>query len=383
MQPTEAFDAITEPFAEPAEPFTEPGEPFTEPGDPHMQTTEAFDAITEPFAEHAEPFTEPADPFMQPTDAFVQTAEPLVQQTDAFVQAAEPFIETDEPVASEGAADAELSTPARTPPSSPGGAISRHRLLVIVCALALAAVGVAGGAARKGTYTASATLQVGKVNPNSPGFYGFVQSASDLATAFSRAITAEPVLATIHRRLGLSAADAVGRLSAEPLPSSPAFRIVAGGPTAPAAIALANVTSAALISYEAHANTYSPESRRLLAQYRAASLDLARASNVAGSAAKKYASTPDAAGRRALERAQAGRAAASLRSQALASAYQLNAQSTTTRDLISLLAGATTAQSDKRSKTQLLGFIGLLGGLVIGCAIAVLYEERRGTRRAG
>jgi uncharacterized protein involved in exopolysaccharide biosynthesis len=306
-----------------------------------------------------------------------------VQPTDAFVQAAEPFIETDEPVASEGAADAELSTPARTPPSSPGGAISRHRLLVIVCALALAGVGVAGGAARKGTYTASATLQVGKVNPNSPGFYGFVQSASDLATAFSRAITAEPVLATIHRRLGLSAADAVGRLSAEPLPSSPAFRIVAGGPTAPAAIALANVTSAALISYEAHANTYSPESRRLLAQYRAASLDLARASNVAGSAAKKYASKPDASGRRALERAQAGRAAASLRSQALASAYQLNAQSTTTRDLISLLAGATTAQSDKRSKMQLLGFIGLLGGLVIGCAIAVLYEERRGTRRAG
>jgi hypothetical protein len=242
-------------------------------------------------------------------------------------------------------------------------------------------VGAAGGFARKGTYTASATLQVGKVNPNSPGFYGFVQSASDLATAFSRAIAAEPVLAAVHQRLGLRPSEAVGRLSAEPLPNSPAFRVIATGPTAPAAVNLANVTSKALITYEAKANTYSPEGRRLLSAYRSASLDLAHANNAVSDAAKAYADKPSSARRLALEGAQAARAAASLRAQALASGYQLSAQSTTTRDLISLLAGASTAVSDRRSKIQLLGFIGLLGGLVIGSAIAVLYEQRRGTRR--
>lgn len=263
-----------------------------------------------------------------------------------------------------------------------GSAIGRHKLLVLVCAVALAAAGVLGGLARKSTYMASSTLQVGKVNPNSPGFYGFVQSASDLATAFSRAITAAPVLAAVHRQLGLATGEAVAQLSAEPLPNSPAFRVIATGPTPRAAIDLANVTSEGLIAYEAKANTYSPESQRLLNAYRAASLSLAHATTRVSHAARAHSARPDPRTLLDLEVAQAGRAAASLRAQALASGYQLSAQSATTRDLVSLLAGAATATSDRRSKIELLGFVGLLGGLLIGCAVAVLYEQRRGTPRS-
>src|SRR2546423_11260419 len=130
------------------------------------------------------------------------------------------------------------------PPASPSGrpfaAIARHKLLVLLCAAGLGAIGAALGSARKGTYTAAATLQVGRVNPNSPGFYGFVQSASDLATAFSRAITAAPVLRAVRAHTGLQPKAAAARLSAEPIPSSPAFRVVASGPTAAAAGRLAN-----------------------------------------------------------------------------------------------------------------------------------------------
>lgn len=268
------------------------------------------------------------------------------------------------------------------PPSNPlTRAIARHRLLVVMCAVGIAALGVAAGAARKGTYTAAASLQVGKVNPNSPGFYGFVQSATDLSAAFSRSITAAPVLATVHRKLGLSPDAAVAQLSAEPIPDSPVFRVIASAPSPAAAVRLANVTSHALIAYEGAANTYSPESRRLLRDYRAASLQLARAQTTVARATRDYADDPDTARRLGLENAQASRAAASLQVQALASAYQLSAESTDTTELVSLLSGAVTAESDRKSKIELLGFIGLLAGLVIGCALAVLREQRGGLRR--
>src|SRR5439155_11450252 len=167
----------------------------------------------------------------------------------------------------------------------------------------------------KATYTAAATLQVGKVNPNSPGFYGFVQSASDLATVFSRAITAAPVLRRAHERLKLSTREVAASLSAAPIPNSPAFRVIGTAATAATAMRLANVTSHALIAYVGTANTYNPDTSRLLHQYRASSLNLARATAQVKEAAKEYARYPFAAQRAALEHAQAARAAAALETQ--------------------------------------------------------------------
>jgi uncharacterized protein involved in exopolysaccharide biosynthesis len=259
-------------------------------------------------------------------------------------------------------------------------AIGRHKLLVVACAVVLAVIGAAAGAAGKSTYTAAASLEVGKVNPNSPGFYGFVQSASDLAAAFSRSITAAPVLATVQRKLGLSPDAAVAEISAEPIPESPVFRVIASAPSAGAAVRLANVSSHALIHYEGAANTYSPESQRLLDDYRAASLQLARAETRVARATRDYAADPDTTRRLGLESAQASKATASLQAQALSSAYQLSAESTDTTELVSLLSGAVTAESNHKSKIELLGFIGLLAGLVVGCALAVLREQRGGYR---
>lgn len=248
-------------------------------------------------------------------------------------------------------------------------AIGRNKGLVAVCAVVLAMLGVGLGLLQQQTYTASATLQVGQVNPNSPGFLGYVQSSSSLADAFSRAIAAEPVLETIERRLEIGRAKATSELSAEPIPLSPVFRVIATGSTASDAMRLANVAAGAVVAYEEQSNSSSPESRALLHDFREASLAL-RQTEVDVEAAGESTD--------ALLQAEAERSAAQIKLKAIAGAYVANVTSQAPRSgLISLLAGATSAASDKRSQIQLYGFLGLLIGIVVGCGAAVLRERRR------
>src|ERR1700684_577824 len=96
---------------------------------------------------------------------------------------------------------------------APVAALARHKLAIAVVAIVCAALGVGYGLSRRPVYTASATLQVGQVNPNSPGFYGYVQSAAALASAFSRAIDAEPVLDVGRQKLGFTPVAASGGLA--------------------------------------------------------------------------------------------------------------------------------------------------------------------------
>jgi uncharacterized protein involved in exopolysaccharide biosynthesis len=283
---------------------------------------------------------------------------------------------------SDGNGDAPTESPARAqrlfePPSGfVAQAITRHKLLVCACALVFALAGVAIGIAHRRTFTSSATLQVGQVNPNSPGFYGYVQSAAALATAFSRAIDAEPVLSTIQARLRLAPAAAIERLSAEPLPSSPAFRVIATGPSESDAVRLANVASAAIIAYEGQSNSANPAAAALLHEYHEASLALQRAeTRVARLQRDKRTPTS------ALQSAEVARSTVSVRLRAIENAYNGAVISQAPRSgLVSLLAGATSASSDHKSKIELYGFVGLLLGVAAGC-LAAVARRRRSARR--
>lgn len=240
------------------------------------------------------------------------------------------------------------------------GAIRRHKKLIAVFAVLGVLAGVALGLVRPATYEAAATLQVGQVNPNSPGFASYTQSSSSLATAFSRAIAAAPVLATVERRLHIAKRKASGRLSAEPIPLSPAFRVLATGPSAAEAKRLANVAAGGVVTYENHSNSANPEAASLLAAYRRASLELSEAANLGGDI-----------------QARAEQSAARIKLRAIAAAYVATVGSQPPREgFISLLAGATSATSNRNSMVQLYGFLGLLLGLLAGCGVAVLRDRR-------
>lgn len=236
-------------------------------------------------------------------------------------------------------------------------ALARHKRVVVALAIVGAIVGAALGLLRPTTYEAAATLQVGQVNPNSPGFAGYTQSSSSLATAFSRAIAAAPVLAHVTHKLNLSEQRAATRLSAEPIALSPAFRVIATAPSEQGAKRLANVAAAGVIAYENRSNSADPEAARLLESYRHAARSLDEAST------------------------EVDRSTAKIRLKAIGNAYVATVGSQPPRTgFVSLLAGATTATGNRGAKVQLYGFVGLLLGVLAGAGVAVLLE-RRGTRR--
>lgn len=251
-------------------------------------------------------------------------------------------------------------------------AIGGHRILVAFCALLGCAIGLAIGFGRQPEYTSSATLQVGQVNPNSPGFFGYVQSASGLATAFSRSIAAGPVLKSVEEETGLPRSEAIPRLSSEPIPLSPAFRVIATGPNADAARELANATAKAVVTYEGEANSSNPEARSLLGEYKQASLQLHQAE----AEVEELESAPAEDGDR-LD-AEATRSSAKVKLQAIENAYVAAVTSQAPRrGLVSMLATATSASSDRKAKIELWGLLGLVAGLALGCAAAVMRERRR------
>lgn len=256
-------------------------------------------------------------------------------------------------------------------------AIARNKWVVGVCTVLLALAGTAYGLSRHRTYTTAATLQVGQVNPNSPGFFGYVQSAASLATAFSRGIDAEPVLDSVQRKLEIAPSKTIARLSAETIPTSPAFRVIATGSTELAAVQLANVAASALIAYEGQSNSTNPQAESLLHEYREASLALRGAVATVGADSRHhhgYSST--------LAAAEAERNAAAVRLRAIGVAYtNAIASRGPSSGLLSLVAGAAGASNDHSAKTEKFGLIGLLGGIVIGCLAAILLERRRTTRR--
>ncbi len=258
------------------------------------------------------------------------------------------------------------------PPQGPFfQAIGHHKRLIAAFALLGVLAGLALGYVRPATYEASATLQVGQVNPNSAGFASYTQSSSSLATAFSRAIAATPVLAQVNRRLRIPPERAVTRLSSEPIPLSPAFRVIAKGPSAVKAKQLANVAAAAVIAYENRSNSANPQAAALLTSYRHASLALNKA-NAAVEAANSGGSSEDVLA------AEAAQSAAKIRLKAIGATYIATVGSQPPREgFVSLLAAATSASGNRTAKMQLYGFLGLLLGLVAGCAAAFLAERRR------
>jgi hypothetical protein len=134
---------------------------------------------------------------------------------------------------------------------------------------------------------------------------------------------------------------------------------------------LADVTGGAVVAYVTKSNSATPAATSLLHAYRQAALDLKRAKSRLEALEGEGSESADA-----LLRAEAAQSTAQVKLEAISRSYIASVTSQAPRSgLVSVLAGATTASSDRKSKLELYAFIGLLIGFLLGSAAAVWRER--------
>lgn len=249
--------------------------------------------------------------------------------------------------------------------------------VVLVSVAVFVLAGAAFALLRTPTYTATARLQVGRIDITSPGaLSGYAIATQALATGYSRTVTALGVAKPVSAKTGISVKDVQSHVTATPVAESPVFKIEGTSPSSDQAKALANYSSAALIRYVAKLNQNNPDSRRLYNQYKTAIVDRKLAEqqlSIAGADAK---ARPTASAEEEVDSAKSEVEAASLRVEALGKAYTASIQSQVATQLIQVISPATEAISDRRSRFMILTFIGLIVGLLVGGAVAYVRENR-------
>jgi capsular polysaccharide biosynthesis protein len=261
--------------------------------------------------------------------------------------------------------------PIAPPRMSVSQAIARYWFLVLAATLVCVGAGVALGLTRSPVYEAQTQLSVGRIDVGAQALPGYVEATKSLAAAYSRSVNSQPVTGPVARRLRMKSTEVAAHVSATPIPQSPVFSVIAQASSGPKAIRLANVTGDQVVTYVTQVNKASG-SRDLLRAFRAASEATSRAAGKAAAAKAKVNRTNTAKNRRTYTRAAGVLASAQLRRQTLSMAYQSTQAGQGLAAAVGILSRAATADSDRSSTLQRLGFIGLLVGLALGVGIAVL-----------
>jgi capsular polysaccharide biosynthesis protein len=261
-------------------------------------------------------------------------------------------------------------------------ALRRYWFLVLFPAIVLGGAGAALALKRAPTYTSEASLNVGKADPNSPSFGGFVTAASGLAAVYSRAVDAPGVIGPVSQKLHLSEGLVAQRLSATPVQDTPIIRVIGTAPSASAAESAANAGAGQLIRYVTSTNRENPDASRLYAQYRDVARQKANSDMALVQDHKQLDNDPGNPVLQArVEHDTAMGNALGLRLNALNGAYVAAEAGQSSTQVVTPLTTATAASSDRSSKLQTVAGTGVLAGLVIGVLLAMWRANSVARRR--
>jgi hypothetical protein len=217
-------------------------------------------------------------------------------------------------------------------------------------------------------------LQIGTSEPAALG--GITEAVIAQAASYSRAIESKAVVAPTARSLGLSPKEVSSHVSASPVAQSGNIIVTATGSSPRAAIRLANAVSTNLIRYVALTSNPGVKPAAILTKYESAAVTVR---SLKRGVERIAARVRGGAKGETLARLEGRLQAALLQQETLRTEYQRALLAPTTR--LIAFDHPTTASNDRRSKAALLGFIGLLFGIVVGF-VAVSLGARRSARLA-
>jgi len=234
------------------------------------------------------------------------------------------------------------------------------------------------------TYSATASIVVGRTDVEAAAVPGFTAANNTLAATYSRLVGTTDHVALIPEVPGRSSLDLAELLGASPIPDTPIIVVTASGSSADAAVQLADEASAALISLVATLNDPSSRGEAILAEYRVAAeqlavanVELAATQSRLSALGEAAAPAATAAARVEVEQAQAAFAEAQLRADTLAEAYRNSQRAVADGDLLRPVSAAASTGSNRASALALALAAGLLGGGLLGVSLAWLLENRR------
>jgi capsular polysaccharide biosynthesis protein len=258
--------------------------------------------------------------------------------------------------------------PQQTGPAfvGPLESVFRHPVVALLPVVVLVLAGLAVGLLRSPVYTAEARINVGRIDVPAYTLQGVTIGNTTLAASYSRALGAPDVISEAAREADVSVNEARESLTASQVPQSTLIRVEAEGDSSGEAQQLANAAALALINYVTKVNVRQQQSRSLQ-RYRRAQAQVERARTrllrvVEGTGADS----------RAAERARVNLRTAELNARTLGQRVLGASVAPSPENLLQLIVPAATAESDRSSVLQQSLLIGLVAGVVLGFALALL-----------
>lgn len=258
--------------------------------------------------------------------------------------------------------------------------VSRHRVVVASLTVLGMLAGALYGALAPTTYTAESLLLVGTFEAPAAAIPGYVLASQTVAGNYARLAGNGDVLNAFAENLGVSPADARGRVTVTAIPESAVIRVTATSDDADAARAATDAMSDALVSGVNKLNQPGDQSALVdLYKNARADYDTAAAQVATATTARTAASAATAAQAQAnLDAANQALAAAQLRMDGIASQYKTGSESVSTSSQIRSLGAATVSEQSKGLDTLFSALIGLLVGGALGLAVAWFRDRSSG-----
>ncbi|HWD76095.1 MAG TPA: hypothetical protein VG371_13220 [Solirubrobacteraceae bacterium] len=273
-------------------------------------------------------------------------------------------------------------------------AVRHHWILTLLPVVLLLAAGVVAGAKKAPTYSATATINVGKSDIATQATPGYLTAAEALASSYSRLVASQNIAIPAARAMGESPGTALSQLSAVPIPNEPTFTITATGTSSAQATGLAKAAVSALQHYVNVSATQQGGPSQLLAKYQQAQRLAFELQHKAGTLQGRLNASTSGLSTSALgtttapkvtqaevTNAKVAAQIATLKAQALSSQYLNLSQSGVAPSLDVLVSPTGATSTNRKTNIEKFAIIGAVAGLVIGIAFAGLTEGVAGGRR--